>query len=256
MSSSAPDPQALPSWVQGMRPVREEEQHPLRWQELLFRRLTGRWAIPSGDTTLTAEHVLGFPEPMTYFFVGRCVPEFGSNAIASGLPVEALCDGPFTTPFDTGALAKGDRIAVSPVGDPHNCVEFVTSHTYVGREYVDPMSTWLAAAFESPTDYVEGKTPSAHAVPEIILGACRGDARIWTWEGRIPARDYVESPVDVRRVYFSDGTREPYIDWVRGTDLITKQEGRQHMRDVYAYSEEIGDAAIGMLDFLRRELIA
>ncbi|MCV7357386.1 hypothetical protein [Mycolicibacterium fluoranthenivorans] len=193
---------------------------------------------------------------MTYFFVGRCVPKFGSNTIASGLPVEMACDGPFTTPFDTGALAKGDKIAVSPALDPGKSAEFVTNHTYVGRKYVDPMAAWLATAFESPTDYADGKTPTVHAVPEITLEGCSGDARVWTWEGRIPAKDYEESPVSVRQVYFSEGKREPYIDWVRDTDLVTKREGRQHMRDVYAYSAELDDAAIGMLDFLRRELTA
>jgi hypothetical protein len=237
-----------------MRPVREGERHPLSWQELLFRRLTGRWGIPSGATTLDAERLLDFPVPMTYFFVGRCVPSFGSNTIASGLHAQMVCDGPFTSPFDTGALAKGDKIAVSPALDPANSGEFVKNHTYVGREYVDPMSAWLTAAFESPTGYAEGKTPTVHAVPEVNLGDCGGDARVWTWEGRIPAKDYVESPVDVRQVFFSEGTREPYLDWVRGTELVTKREGLQHMRDVYAYSEELGDAATGMLDFLRGEL--
>jgi hypothetical protein len=203
-----------------------------------------------------AERVLGFPEPMTYFFVGRCVPSFGSNTIATGLPAETVCDGPFTSPFDTGALAKGGKIAVSPVLGPRNCGEFVKNHTYVGREYIDPMSAWLSTAFESPTDYAEGKTPTAHAVPEISLEESGGDTRVWTWEGRIPANDYAESPVNVRRVFFSEGTREPYLDWVRGTDLVTKREGIQHMRDVYAYSEELLDAATGMLDFLKGEFTA
>lgn len=242
-----------PSWVQGMRPVREGERHPLSWQELLFRRITGRWNIPSGETTLEAERRLGFRESMTYFYVGRCVPSFGSNTIASGLPAESACDGPFTSPFDTGAFAHGDRIATSPAVATQDLGKFVTRHTYVGRDYVERMSDWLTAAFDSPTDYTDGKTPTTHAVADIVLEKCVGDARVWTWEGRIPTKDYAAPPVEVRRVYFSEGTRELYIDWVRSSDLVTKREGMQHMREVYAYSEEVDDAATGMLDYLRRE---
>ena len=191
---------------------------------------------------------------MTYFYVGRCVPSFGSNTIATGLPADVICDGPFTSPFDTGAVAKGGLISASIALGSDSSGDFVANHTYFGRDYVDPMSSWLITAFDAPTDYAEGKTPTVHAVPEITLEDCSGDARVWTWEGRIPAKDYPEPPVEVRRVFFSEGTRELYIDWVHGSDLLTRREGLQHMRDVYTYSEELDDAATGMLDFLRREL--
>ena len=191
---------------------------------------------------------------MTYFFIGRCVPSFGSNAIAShpdrnAWPVRAL-----STPFDTGALAKGGKIAVEPELKAATCKAYVSNHTYVNEGYIDPMTTWLNTAFKSPTDYPDGRKPRHHAVSGIRLDQCAGDDRVWTWEGRLPTTDYPESPLPVRRVFFSSGSRQPYMDWVRATNLATMSERTMHMRQVYAYSDEVDDAALGMLDFLRGEL--
>lgn len=239
---------ALP-WVQGMRPADDDSKHELTWQEVLLHRLRGSWnEIPTGERTATAEDLLGFAHPMSYFFVGRCIPELGANAIAS-YPLDNEWE---TTPFDTGALASGEaRLVTEPVLAAADWPAFVASETYANQDYEQPMSEWIDDAFDSAVHYVDGATPSRHAVSAVDLAACSGDDRIWTWEVRMQARRYIESPVDVKQVYFQTGTQELYLDWIDDSMLLTAQEKLEHHDRVYAYSEEVEDAAIAMVEYLR-----
>ncbi len=232
-----------------MRPADDDSKHELSWQEVLLHRLRGSWhEIPTGDTTASAEELLGFAHPMSYFFVGRCIPELGANAIASH-PLENEWE---TTPFDTGALAAGeDRLVTEPVLDAADWPAFVANQSYSNRDYEQPMSGWIADAFDTAVHYVDGVTPRRHAVPVVDLSACTGDDRIWTWEVRMQARRYTDSPVDVRQVYFQRGTRELYLDWVDDSLMLTVVEKQEHQDRVYAYSEEVEDAAIAMVEYLR-----
>lgn len=238
--------------MQGME--KPDPKHTMAWQELLFRRLLGLFAdVPTGVGTAAAEAALGFDEPMTYYYVGRCVPAFGHNVIASRPTLSTSS----TTPFDTGALVDPRGwMATNPELDAVGRAALVTAHTYMGRDYEPQMDDWLAAAYSAPTEYVEGERPEHHAVPGVVLEECIGDARIWTWEGRLPAVDYDNPPTEPVVVLFASGTREPYIDWVQTSDLLTADERLTHMRDVYRYSEEVADPAPLMLEYLSGELMS
>ena len=209
----------------------------------------GSWhEIPTGRNTALAEAALGFAHPMSYFFVGRCIPELGAHAVAS-----TPLDGDWqTTPFDTGALASGEgRLVMDPVLTPADWPGFVADETFVNRDYEQPMSDWIADAFDSAVHYVDGQAPTRHAVGSVNLAACTGDDRIWTWEVRMRAQHYTPSPVDVKQVYFQTGTRELYFDWVDDTTLLTYAEKNEHQRLAYAYSEEVEDVPTAMIAFLK-----
>lgn len=235
--------------MQGLRPEDDESKHELSWQEVLLHRLTGTWnEIPIGETTAAAERLLGFTHTMAYFFVGRCVPELGANAVASS-PLDNTWE---TTPFDTGALAAGgNRIVTDPVIDRMDWPAFVARESYLNRDYERPMTDWVGVAFDSPDAYVRGETPAQHAVASVDIAACKGDDRIWTWEVRVHAPSYKASPVQVKQVFFQTGTRELYVDWMNASDLLTASEKSDHEGLVYAYSEEVDDAAIAMNEYLR-----
>lgn len=250
--SDEPAQVARLSWIQGMRPPEPDRTHELTWQELLFRRLTWRFeGIPTGDKTARAEEALEFPVRMTYFYVGRCVPDFGSNTVASW----PLSSPALTTPFDTGSLAKPGMIVSSPPLSDDDRGRFVVDHSFDVGSYAERMSAWLAEAYAEPSNYVSGVKPAHHAIPQIVLDECAGDQRIWTWEARLPADDYAVPPLQTRVIYFSEGIRELYVDWIEQTDLLMAEERMSHMEDIYSYSKEVDDAALGMLGHLRGELM-
>jgi hypothetical protein len=192
---------------------------------------------------------------MVYYYVGRCHPSFGSNAIASQLLEKDAGDSSRVTPFDTGALAKGDLIALSDDLANSDYGQFVTDNSFQGLDYVIPMCNWMKEAFDSPSDYARGEVPARHAVADIDLATSGGDERVWTWESRLPAVDYPTPPVAIQRIFFSIEHREPYLDWVRQFAPLSAAQKLAHMREIYAYSAEINDAVDGMNEFLRSESI-
>lgn len=223
----------------------------MSWEELLLRRLEGRLNdIKQGANTARAEKALGF-DPMVYFYVGRCVPAFGKHAFASR-PV--ACD-PRTTPFDTGALVSSERFIVTdpPVTD---VPAFVSANSYVGQDYVLPMSSWLQAAYDDPISYVDGMRPTIAAVATVDLDLCppEADERVWAWETRIPKRDYDPRPLAVEQVFFLEGERELYLDWVEVTELLDEQERDSHIAFIYEHGREVPDVALAMLDYMKKGL--
>lgn len=237
-------------WVQGME--KPNPKHTMPWQELLLRRLLGLFEnVPTGEGTKAAEDALEFPDTMAYYYIGRCVPSFGHNVVAS----RPVTDRSLTTPFDTGALVDSrGLIRTSPVLDAAGRVALVREFSYSGRDYEPHLDGWLEAAFAHPAEYITGARPSAHSVEAFLLEECTGDARIWTWEARIRATDYASPPTETVLVLFAAGTRERYLDWVLDTELLTAGERLTHVRDVYGYSEETIDPVPDMLEYLQKEL--
>jgi hypothetical protein len=198
----------------------------MSWQELLFRRLTGAFAgYISSPKTLEAERILGLQRSI-YYGIGRNSPEFG-ELVAVFEPLTTPPPAAETNPFDTGGVAHG-HIPLTPGALPpadilRNSLVPVEAHQAELRQ-------WSTAAYTNPSDYRlrgEASRPGFVTTSAIDLGATVDD-RAWTWEGRIPADEYRDPPLTVRKLFIKPGDLRDYQRWLRRTAPLEEAELSPH----------------------------
>lgn len=232
------------SWVQGMRSA---GTHTLPWQALVFARLTGDHALQGvGLKTGEAERALGFGAAV-YFSIGRVLPDFGVHAIAHDPERRAEELENWATPFDTGGLYRG-HIKLNCAPDTENIRSILNRSTYSNLEYAAPMADWLAVSFDDIGGYVYGSRPSSSAVPEIELSA--NEEQAWSWEARIPARDYGEPPLQTTKIFMKSGAYQDYKRWLRGEKYLSIDEHVAHLDRIEAILDISEDPVGSMKDYL------
>lgn len=228
-------------WIQGMRdyeasnpkvpPTPSTDPSPMAWQEIVFRRLTGRLdGISQGKGTRFAERVLELDEPQVYYGVGRNSPDFGDFVIVFD-PIRDDATGGQVAPFDTGGLASGNSRVRAPLSF-HEMAVIVRATSLSASTHQRELRQWIRRAFVRGRDYfASDKTmiPSENRVPEIIVEP-GVDQRRWAWEARLPARDTALGVLRPRRLYFRDDYRARYQRWVDQDNRMDLATAKQHMR--------------------------
>lgn len=234
-------------WIQGLRPVEEQEASRMSWMELFYRRFVGQLSgVPAAPKTEQAEVLLDGGRRQTYYYIGRCMPEYGALCVAHAGPTAP--DQPTRTcAFDTGGMVHG-KIHLTRNLSLDEKVSVVESYTYQGNKYESPFERWTTGSFLSMTHYVRGDRPSLSLVPEIDLGPNQPFA--WTWEGRHRATDRKEPLLTPIKVYMRRGHPRLYKEWLRQSRLLDARETVVHLRRLAAVLEETPDPAGQMVRFL------
>lgn len=224
-------------WLQGSRSLAPDEVTSMKWQELLFCRLTGQFSrYITSPTTLQSEGILELDRSI-YYGIGRNSPEFGET-VAMFQPLETFgSHSAVTTPFDTGGLAQG-HIMLRPGSPP--AADVVQRSNVSIDQHQRRLNDWIDAAYP-PGDYRADEASSRPAdspVAAIQLTAATDD-RGWTWEGRIIATDYTELPLTVRKVYLKRGALQRYWDWLEDFPPLGPAALPPHEAFVKAVSEEV-----------------
>lgn len=216
----------LDHWTQGI--PRPRAGHPITWQELLFRRITGaHGTLPQGRNTIEAEHGLDLDE-CAYFYIGRCDPAFSQHAAIFHRPE---CETAEVTPFDTGGFWF-DHVTTEPPTDPSLKPAFVSTMTMPAAGYYPSFRDWGSTAFSSEGGYIDGVTvPLTLFAVQIDLSASALDARCWTWEGRVSKSDNTGSIVP-RRLFMQDVHYRQYTTWVRNNTRLATDERIAHIDQV------------------------
>jgi hypothetical protein len=213
-------------WIQGARPLGEDEVALMEWQELLFCRLTGQFGrYVSSPKTVASEEALKL-ERSIYYGIGRNSPAFGETIALFDPLNDAGAHAGVTTPFDTGGLAQ-NHIHLQPSAPPVD--EVVRDANVPIAEHQASLNAWIKDAYP-PGDYradEEHSRPTASPVSAILLTADTDD-RGWTWEGRIAANDYDQLPLTVRRVYLKPGALHLYLDWLEERTPLDSSELPPH----------------------------
>jgi len=194
-------------WVQGLRRDTGPESD---WRPILFARLTVRyWSLMTGAKTREAEQGLGLGTNC-YFFIGRCEPEFGDEAVVF-TPIPPT-DGQ-ATPFDTGGLWHG-HIETDPPLKLTDLPAFVCNYSWASDGYHEDMSRWLQQAFPSVDCYTSGQVPSVSIVPEIQLKMGQS-TRHWTWEARMLVAAITSTTVLPLAAILTAAQYDLFSTWVR-----------------------------------------
>ncbi|MGJ4844837.1 hypothetical protein [Leifsonia sp. Le1] len=223
------------AWTQGMRPDEPSAlPRPQPWQEVLWRRLTGRFGgLRSGNTTRESELTLGIGRNI-YYYVGACHPDFGLYVASYGAHTSAAISATVLSPFDTGGLAQG-HVALSTPIEP---AALVKRESYNVGDYQSRFNDWVAAAYETRNDYPSGVRPGSLISPEIDLAAADNDGRAWIWEGRITALDLPSAPMLPTAVFFQPGRKLRYRDWVKKEAPMSMVEAAEHLALIARIGQE------------------
>ena len=237
-------------WLQGMREDAERpyDRDAISWMELLFRRLTGRFAgLTQGSKTAVSEEKLRLGTNV-YYFVGRCIPQFGHNIVCSetGEQEEAA-----VVPFDTGGLAH-DHLRLSRPLKMHERRRVVKRESRTPLDHVPAFATWVENAYPAgPSSYVQGEAPEVSAVAEVRID---NDSRAWTWEARLRSIDYPRAPVDPVRIHLKPGDTDRYFRWLTEYRPMSLEETKSHIRSVASVTMEDDVPIRAMLTYLSLEV--
>ncbi|MEO5315810.1 hypothetical protein PV772_17110 [Pseudarthrobacter sp. CC12] len=237
-------------WTQGLRPARTDYVHPMAWQEILFRRLTGdHSAAPAGEKTGRAELALDLGRNV-YFSVGRVLPDFGFQAVAHNPQIRVAQVVLKSSPFDTGGLIAG-KIPLRRELSPDDLKQTIASNTYADLEYLTPMKNWINASFDSAADYVLGHRPRTSTVD--IIDMAKSDEPAWSWEGRIIAEDYQEPPLMPVRLFIRHDDYHFYTKWVEHSSYLLDDEYFEHLDFLEDIVRTVDDPVKSMKEFLCKE---
>lgn len=211
------------SWVIGMRPNGPGGES---WARLLYYRLTGQHhRTTAGARTSESEQALNI-EQSIYFFIGRCVPDFGDTGVANARPSGG---GLTAVPFDTGGMAQG-KIQTDPPLTPASRAEIVRHWSLDEPNFSSEFPRWGARAYTSSAEYTEGLPPKQHLVAEIVISSDKNEARAWTWEGRVPSKQHACSLIQPLKVVLSDRLLDQYRTWIKYRGLLEGPEYANHVR--------------------------
>jgi hypothetical protein len=221
------------AWTQGSKSDAAGSLGP-RYFEHLFLRTSGRFAQiePSRDTAWS-ERKLGM-QASTYFYVARCVPEFGDGIALFRAPRDRLAG--HVVPFDTGGLAQG-HVRIKQVGARKMTPADVYRDSRIElKNAVATFVEWIESSFRGVADYVRGTQPSRPRVADIVIGS-KTDARAWTWEVSVPRAETRARELVPERIVVRTGTSEEFKDWVienapvadRDKELYLRRLGRTMM---------------------------
>lgn len=230
-------------WVQGMREAPTVTDRRLAWEEVLFRRLTGSFnQIPTGPKTAKAESEMEMGRNV-YYYVGRAFPGFGQPVAAFDPKKRISGVSSFTTPFDTGGL-HDDMIPLTEPLDLRGKKKAVETNSYMDLSYETPMSSWIGTAFKTPAEYTLGERPTCSAVSIIDIKNCMD--RAWTWEGRIPATDYDDVPLEPMKIFMRSHFKDLYLDWVSELNSLD-DDAIDHYVDLFETLIEVADDPVGQM---------
>lgn len=231
-------------WTQGMKRV--SSTHRMRWEELLYRRLSGHHSsIAPGGQTKSAEDGLKLGT-CVYYFVGRCDPDWGSGTAVAFLEAPRTVDGAAVCPFDTGGLYHNHHPGQCSQLSEAEKAALVNQHSRRIDEYEPVMRMWGHAAYDEWPPYPKGRSPSVNAVPEIDA-VHADDARAWTWEARVPATSANDHQMDVIRAYLEPQNTKAYLVWLQDTPILVPAEKEEHFSFfVSVYHEVSGPPALEM----------
>lgn len=209
-------------WVQGMRdPGDVDPSQP--WMEVLFYRFNAQFSmIPAGDKTQASEAALGLAANV-YYYVGFCHPQFGDLIVAHAGAGAAEVEETAVTPFDTGGLVHDWVRTRTPLTMPEKS-ELVRESTFDRAQYWLELEAWMNDSFTAVDKYICGRRPTAPRVAMIDMTDEETDPRSWVWEGRVPAKDYEDFPLEAVRVFAPARKRREFLDWVRGTRVIPRED--------------------------------
>jgi hypothetical protein len=221
--------------------------------ELFYRRFVGQLNdLPAAPKTEEAEALLDGGQRQAYYYVGRCMPEYGALCVAHVGPTAP--DHPTRTcVFDTGGMVHG-KIRLTHELSIDGKVSVVQSHSYEGNKYEADFENWIQGSFLSMTDYVRGERPSFSPVPEIELDA--NEPFAWTWEGRHRASNRDEPLLAPIKIFMRRGHPRLYKEWLRRSRLLDAQETTVHLRQLAVVLEETPDPAGQMMRFLESRVTA
>jgi hypothetical protein len=229
-------------WVQGLR--RESEPNG-GWRPVLFARLASQHdSLPTGTNTAAAEDGLGL-ERNCYFYVGRCEPDMGDQAVVF---LREHGPGNRVTPFDTGGLWHG-HIVTDPPTDKKDLGDLVSRYSFKSDQYSKPMSDWVEQAFQSELGYASGVAPTRPFAKEIKIDGASG-ARHWTWEARIPLRLSSGLSLEPLAAVLDGAQYRHFTTWVRRATRYSLNTRREVLRLTRAIRIDPGGEAHGV--FLNR----
>jgi hypothetical protein len=143
------------------------------------------------DRTREAEASFGF-QPSLYFYVGFSHPSFG-EAVLVYAPESFDRDQGGATPFDSGGFHL-DHIVVGGVTSSSAKRAYVEQHDVRLRAWRRHFARYMAAHFESPIAYVQGRRPTRDDRSHRLRDGT--DRRAWTWELRLhrdhPVMDHLQ----------------------------------------------------------------
>ncbi|ROS58460.1 hypothetical protein EDF42_3706 [Curtobacterium sp. PhB172] len=222
----------------------------IEWQELLFRRVTGRFGtLTPTENTEKAESILFGGQHFVYYGVGRNSPHFG-DYVTVFAPVQNDALRGAVAPFDTGGIA----LRKIPVRTPK-----LTPKQLVAREsmqlstHQSELRAWIRDAFDRPSDYnsdTPGTIPTSPRVPEVIFGG-NPDPRRWAWEGRLPAVRTSPRSVRLLAAYLRPGYLKLYREWLSAEKPLRSTENVRHQRNFLRVATETMDPYSGMMEALR-----
>lgn len=228
------------AWTQGMRP--DNRGAPLRkqtWQEVLWRRLTGRFGgLKTGEHTAESERFLDIGRNV-YYYIGTSHPDFGLFVVAFDKHAESAVAETIVSPFDTGGIARGYTALIGPVSPEI----IVHRESYPVGEYQTKFSAWVDAAYPIKDDYSLRRRPTHVTTPEIDYSAVIHNDRAWIWEGRVGALDQPEPPLEPAAVFFSPGRRRRYKDWIIGMAKMSSADSTAHLELISRIGRDHADPA-------------
>jgi hypothetical protein len=231
-------------WAQGMR---RDSSPDKGWRQVLFARLTSRHStLPTGPMTAVAEDGLGLGRHC-YFYVGRCEPEIGNQAVVFRRPKMQEAR---VTPFDTGGIWHR-HIVTDPPSPQAHLGDLVARHSFDCDRYRQPMRDWVGKAFNSELDYTSGIAPTHPFAPEIKVDASSG-ARHWTWEARVPLSDADGAVLRPLVAVLDDDQYRDFTAWVRRSTQYSRETRQTVLRVIRAIRIDPGGEAHGV--FLNRLL--
>ena len=234
-------------WTQGMRRfVPTPPSRAMPWQEVLWRRLTGRFGgLRSGETTRDSEIILGIDRNV-YYYLGSCHPDFGLFVATFGEHSPDAVPATAVSPFDTGGIAQGHIPLTTPILPK----ALVKRDSYKVGAYQANFNAWVSAAYPARDDYPTPQRPKFVVSPEIDLAAAEDDGRAWMWEGRVAARDLSAPPLKPTAVFFQPGRRIRYRDWIKEESSMTTAETSEHIQLIASIGRDDPDPARAARQFI------
>lgn len=254
---------ALP-WVQGMRvrppgPVvgassgSAVASSTMSWQEILLRRLTGRfYGLPRSSSTAKAEAMLWAGNQYVYYGIGRNSPEFGDYVAVFAAIEDGTISGA-VAPFDTGGVALGHISLSNPSVDAP--ADVVHRHAIPLQSHQAALRAWITDSFHPSSDYLSedrAVTPEKPFAPEISMSR-RADPRRWAWEGRLRAVMTDQKHLRARQVYFREDYLGRYRRWLTSHENpLGPEESLKHARLLGRVAKSVPDPYGSMTSDLRK----